>query len=254
MPMADGLILLAPHPGQGELLKHCIDPSVRDESDCTSVDVGISIFEAANGFRPPPESSSFSDDFLDRYRAAQILRVERIDTLARDLLARRERIRAEAKKTDDLALRRAALSPSFMTVYRTDADPRSVALSLEPSERDYGSIFSRRPDLTNHGAAGFARLATPEAWLSTWSGMSSRAAIHLSGPEITVPAFIVTYSADNSVYPADTQAMFASIASPDKETLAVRGDHYGYAVGTEERSGGRAAGAAIVEWLSSRPH
>ena len=33
MPMADGFIFIAPHPGQGKLLLNCIDPSVADESD-----------------------------------------------------------------------------------------------------------------------------------------------------------------------------------------------------------------------------
>src|ERR1700753_351740 len=37
MPLADGAIFLAPHPGQGELLLHCMDPSVGDEPDPMSV-------------------------------------------------------------------------------------------------------------------------------------------------------------------------------------------------------------------------
>jgi hypothetical protein len=252
MPQAEGLILLAPHPGQGELLKHSIDPSVRDESDGTAVDADISIFEPANGFRSPPNSSCFSEEFLDRYREAQLERVERIDGIARGLLDCRARLRAQAEDADDPSLRRAALTPSFMTVFRTDADPRSVDLSIEPSERDYGSIFSRRPDLTNYGTVGFGRLTTPEAWLSTWSWLSSRAAIRLTGPEIAAPTLVVTYSGDNSVYPGDSDAIVSALANPEKTTLTVVGDHYGYAVGTEERSGGRAAAAGIVDWLNAQ--
>ena len=32
--------------------------------------------------------------------------------------------------------------PRIITVFRTDADPRTVDLSLDPSERPYGSLFA----------------------------------------------------------------------------------------------------------------
>jgi hypothetical protein len=60
-------------------------------------------------------------------------------------------------------------------VFRTDADPRTVDLSLDPNERPYGSVFGQRPELIDYGLVGFGRLTTPEAWLSTWSGLASRA-------------------------------------------------------------------------------
>ena len=47
-----------------------------------------------------------------------------------------------------------------------------VDLSLGPSDRDYGSLSAHRPDLFNSGPFGFARMVTPEAWLSTWSGLA----------------------------------------------------------------------------------
>jgi hypothetical protein len=250
MPVPAGLILLAPHPGQGELLLNCIDPSVAEEGDALSVTPELDLFDAANGFRPAPQSSTYDDAFLTRYRAAQRARVERIDAHARTVIEHRAAARRRSREGDEDA-RRAALAPHFITVARTDADPRTVDLSLDPSQRDYGSIFGRRPDTTNYGSAGFGRLTTPDAWLSTWSGISSRASIHRTGPGVDVPSLVITYTADNSVFPSDGRAIHHALGAADKTLLDVEGDHYGFAPGTEERTGGRAAAAHIVAWLGA---
>ena len=84
MPLADGAIFLAPHPGQGRLLLACIDPSVADEQDPMSVVPELDPFSPANGFAEPPASSAYREEFLARYRAAQRDRVARIDAVARD--------------------------------------------------------------------------------------------------------------------------------------------------------------------------
>ena len=75
----------------------------------------------------------------------------------------------------------------MIVVHRTDADLRGVDLSIDPNDRPYGSLFGRRPDLTNYGIVGFGRLATPEAWLSTWSGISSRAGLLRCARGVRVP-------------------------------------------------------------------
>lgn len=246
MPPPSGLVLLAPHPGQGDLLLHCIDPSVADEDDPSSVIPELNLFDPANGFVEPPASSRFDPDFLARYREAQRCRVATIDARMRAILE----AKAALRRSEDPAARRVALAASFVTVHRTDADPRTVDLHLDPSQRDYGSIFGRRPDITNYGAIGFGRLTTPEAWLSTWSGLSTRAALRLTAPDVGVPTLLASYTADNSVFPSDVDAIAGLLGTPDLVRADLPADHYGYVPGTEERL--EEVAEMIAAWVELR--
>ncbi len=260
LPPADAYIMLAAHLGEGQILMHMIDPSVSDEGDPLSCDAGLDPYNADNGYRTPPESSHYSEDFVAHYRAAQRDRVARIDAIARDLIDGRNRARTEifADGFGDLpvtertsATRRAVIHPP-MIVHRTEADLRALDLSIDPSERDAGTLFSYRPDLTNYMELGFARVTTPRAWLSTWSGLSSNAALERTAPRIDVPALVVSYSGDNAIFPADAQRAFDLLGSSDKHLTTVPGDHYGFSVGTQERDGAPQALAEIVTWLRAR--
>jgi hypothetical protein len=94
--------------------------------------------------------------------------------------------------------RQEALASGVIVVYRTDADLRGVDLSMDPNDRPYGSLFGSRPDLTNYGVLGFGRLTTPEAWLSTWSGLSSRAGLLRCAPSVRVPSLLVELTGDQT--------------------------------------------------------
>jgi hypothetical protein len=139
-----------------------------------------------------------------------------------------------------------------MIVFRTEADLRALDLSLDPSERDAGTLFSYRPDLTNYMEFGFARVTTPRAWLSTWSGLSSRAAVELNGPRVTVPSLVVNYSGDNAIFPSDAQTALTALGASDKQLVSAPGDHYGFGVGTQERTGAPVALGHVVDWLRAR--
>jgi pimeloyl-ACP methyl ester carboxylesterase len=260
LPSVDGYINLAAHLGEGKILMQMIDPSVTEEGDPLSCDPALDPFNPDNGYRQPPQSSHYAPAFVERYRAAQHARVARLDRTARALLQQR----GDARRTiaaagfagqpwpiQARALREAVLCP-YMIVYRTEADLRAFDLSLDPSERDAGSLFSYRPDLTNYMEFGFARVQTPRAWLSTWSGLSSNADVVHNAAKITVPSMVISYRGDNAIFPSDARAAFDAIAASDKRLASAPGDHYGFGVGTQERSGAPQALAQVVAWLRER--
>ena len=98
MPPADGIILVSPHPGQGKLLQNCIDPSITDESDPFTRDTALDFMNPANGFNEPPNPSGYSADFIARFRTAQHARVEKLDAIAKNLIA--ERMAARKRGAD----------------------------------------------------------------------------------------------------------------------------------------------------------
>ena len=252
MPVPDAAVFMAPHRGQGALLQRLIDPSVTDESDPLSVDPALDAYRPANGFADAPHPSHYDAEFVTRYRAAQRARVERLDLLARERAAAADTARNAYRKSNDSADRRAALAPRILTVYRTDADLRGMDPSLDPNDRPYGSLFGRRPDLTNYGLLGFGRLATPEAWLSTWSAVSTNADFVRCAPGITVPTLFVELTGDQACYPADIEAMSNACGSTDLSRATVAGTHFGGPIAPGEPTGSSLAAAEIGAWLAER--
>ncbi|HEX9358628.1 MAG TPA: hypothetical protein VF933_33060 [Streptosporangiaceae bacterium] len=257
MPVPDGAVFMAPHPGQGALLLRLIDPSVTDEADPLSADPGLDPYNPANGFVPAPGDTRYEPGFIARYRQAQHDRIARIDAEAR----RRAREAAQARqaftRSEDPADRRRALAPRVITVYRTDADLRGVDRSLDPNDRPYGSLFGRRPDLTNYGLVGFGRFSTPDAWLSTWSAASTNADFLRCAPGVTGPVMLVELSGDQASFAADTAAMAAAFSAPasaaiDFTSARVAGTHFGGPITKGGSTGSSLAAAEIGAWLAER--
>jgi hypothetical protein len=243
LPDADAMVYLAAHVGEGHYLLHAIDASVTDEHDPVSCDPALDLYDPTNGFVEPPGETRYQPEFLARYRAGQRARVERLDTIARDRVAQRRAARARWEETSSAADRRRSIATEFLTVYRTDADPRFVDLSLDSSRRTVGSLWGVRPDWINYGAVGFGRVVSPEAWLSTWSGLSSRASIARAGPGMRLPALVVSYSGDHGIFPSDTELIASSLGAPRVDRVEVDADHYGLPSGRDD------AVAAIADWI-----
>jgi hypothetical protein len=253
MPVPDGFVLVGPHPGQGALLMNCIDPSVTDEADPLSVDANLDPLSRTNGYRGAKETR-YGADFVLRYREAQRARVARIDALAHAMIERRisarKRVKAQGP-TASTADRRVAAHTPIINVWRTDADLRCFDLSIDPSDRKFGSLWGSEPLASNFGAVGFARQCTPESWLSTWSALASNASLAKTAASIRQPVLVVEYTGDQACFPGDVQAIVGAIASVDKRHERVRGDHHGRALASGEEPGRLAAGRLLACWLRS---
>src|SRR5262245_8267978 len=261
LPAADGMVFLAAHLGEGKFLEKTVDPSVTDEDDPLSCDPALDMYNPANGFREPPELSKYSQDFIQQYRAAQMARVARIDALARRHIEEQRYFQELVRQPEfdklpferRIFLSRRGLVGRYMEIHRTEANLTYTDPSLSPSSRDYGSLWSSRPDLFNYLAAGFCKYQTPRAWLSTWSGRSSQAAVLACLPKMTLPTLVVNYTGDHAIYPEDSESVYQQSPAGDKQIAHIDADHFGFPLKSNPNQGGRdGAMKVIVQWLRER--
>ena len=250
--IGDAFVALAAHPGEGVFMLKAIDPSVTDETDPFSVDPDLDMYEPANGWRPWPQSSSYDRAWLERYRSAQRRRVARIDGLARGSLAEREEQRARAREApkggrDWNRLRRRGVFGRYLTVYRTLANPAYLDLSIDPDDRSLGTVFAFPDPLDgNYGYFGLARVMTDRGWLSTWSGLSSKAEMAKTMPEVRIPTLVVHPTGDTEITRTEARAIHAASGSDDATFVEIKNaPHYLH----RHR---RRALALVVDWLRSR--
>lgn len=263
MPMPDGFVLVAAHPGEGRFLLERLDPSVVDEADPSQVEPRLDMYDPRNGYVPMHLGPSrYSADFLAGFRAAQEARCERIDRRCLEWCEESRYFRARMKTADSsderrLALRR-GLPRRYLIIYRTLADPRYLDPTLDPSNRPLGSVFShggRDPVAANYGE-GLARTMSARGWLSTWSGLRSNARLDRTLPEVSLPLLIVYPDADSEIYPSEQAAFLEAAASKDKALVTVPFvDHYFFAYGKGLELGDgreRMVRDTVLPWLRER--
>jgi len=263
LPLADGFIVLAAHPGQGKVLMGAIDPALADETDPFATDPALDMYDERNGYKAPPAESRYDHGWLTRYREAQRARVARIDAIARRHIAEAQNARTATRASDFAKatvdhrnfMQRRVMAPRIMIVYRTMANPNYLDLTLEPSERTVGSIFAARPDLFNYHAFGLGHVVTPDAWLSTWSGLSSHAYIARNLPKVTVPTLVVGAMADQDIFVSDVRAEYEQSGAADKRLEFIEGaDHFMRVGGTKAHIGDPRPRLMklLAEWTAER--
>lgn len=206
LPPADSIALIAAHPGRAEQLAAKIDPSVRDESEFPEVDRSLDMFEASNG----PE---YDAAWLAHYRDAQKARLGRIEAWVASRISELDATRPPETADDAFIVR------------RTQADPRTLDLTIDSNDRAVGTLGGAAR-LYNEAANGLARFCTLRSFLSQWSPSHSRA----YGPgclaNTSVPVLIVNYTADQTVFPSHVDA-WAKAAGRRATGLDIKGaPHY----------------------------
>jgi len=120
---ADALMIMASHVSRAKIFTEWIDPAVIDESDPSKRDVELDLFDPRNPNKPP-----FSNEYIKRFRQAQIDRNRRITKWVK---ARLSLVNStlESQPSDWQASKR---DESFL-VYCTQADIRRVDIRIDPN-------------------------------------------------------------------------------------------------------------------------
>ena len=138
---ADGLMLLAAHTSRARIFTEWMDPAVQNESDTRQRDASLDLFGLTQGDVQTAVSPPFEKNFIDRYRAAQSDRNRRITAWVK---ARLEQIDTERSQEKRESWRRMQRDEGFV-VHCTQADPRRLDLSLDPSDREVSTIGDSSP-------------------------------------------------------------------------------------------------------------
>jgi dienelactone hydrolase len=262
LPALDGFVSMSAPKGEGYLLFGWLDPAVVDESNPLATDWTLDIYDPRNGYRNAPESSKYSQEFMTRFRAAQLERAKRLDAKAYAIIARQRAAVAQMKLPEfaqldpeqQIVTRRTAMYEEYMVIYRTHARPESD-LTYDPSDRRLSPPTWNDPQLENFSPQGIARAITPRGYLSTWSALSSRMVTDENYAKISVPMLVMGGTADNNITPSIVRRAFEHVAAKDKTLIFVKGASHGY-TSVEPAAGGKntqdEAARIIGEWLRAR--
>jgi dienelactone hydrolase len=203
----DAVIFQAAHLSRAVMLADWIDPSVRDEDDPDDRDPELDLYDARH--RPP-----YSQEFLARFRAAQLARIRRRTAWVKETLAR---LRKQGGKE---------LERGFVT-HRTLAEPRFLDAAIDPNDRKVGGCYLGDPETVNSGPIGMARFSTLRAWLSQWSIDDTNAHGERCATRVSVPLLAIENTADDAVPQPHTGLIHGAARSTDKTLKALKGaTHY----------------------------
>jgi pimeloyl-ACP methyl ester carboxylesterase len=228
---ANAAMLLAAHVSRSVTMTEWLDPSIADEARPFARDGALNIYDADCPAQPP-----YTEDFVARFRAAQVARNRRITGWVKaELAALRAGGDAHAERC--------------FVVQGTMCDVRWTDPTQDASDRKPHACYLGDPKLANDGPVGLGRFTTLRSWLSQWSYDESRAHGERNAARISCPALVVNNTADLACTPSHAARLFAALGSRDKEIVQIKGaDHYYI----ERRDLLPEAVGAIAGWLDAR--
>lgn len=229
LPLADAIITSGAHLGRHRSLATRIDPAVTDENDPFATDPDLDMYDPKNG---PP----YSQQFLARYRKGQLARVDKITNWAQKKLA-------EVKKLNHPVMR----DLPFL-VWRTEADPLYLDLTLEPNLRTPGNNRGDNTFALNYGPKAQGRFSSLRSWLSQWSYSTSNADTLEHIARVSVPLLITHGTADRSPM-GNAKKIYEAATTKDKTIYWAEGATHYYR-GQKEIL--LKTCSTIKEWLKAR--
>jgi len=231
LPPADGIMLLAAHISRHGTLTEWLDASILDESDPTRRDPELDLYNPDNPNQPP-----YTQEFLERYRQAQIDRNRRITKWVREKLAA---LQAQGCADEEFCF----------VVHGTMADPRWLDAGVDPNDRKPGTCYLGDPRIVNNSPIGLARFCSLRSWLSQWSYDDARGDGVACGADVTVPTLVIGNLADDACTPSHTRRLFEAIGHPDKEMREIAGANHYYS-GPDQRETLKEAVSIISDWTA----
>ena len=228
---ADAVMLLAAHISRHGTLTEWLDASILDESDPTKRDPQLDLYYPDNPNQPP-----YTDEFLQRYRQAQIDRNRRITRWVRTKL---DELEAAGRGDEEFCF----------VVHGTMADPRWLDPAVDPNDREPGTCYLGDPRIVNNSPIGLARFCSLRSWMSQWSYDDAPADGIACGHDVTVPTLVIGNLADDACTPSHTRRLFEAIGTDDKEMHEIAGANHYYS-GPDQRETLAQAVGVITDWLT----
>lgn len=228
---ADGIMLVAAHLARHRTFTEWLDPSVIDENDTENRDPELDIYNPDNPNQPP-----YSEEFLSRFREAQIARNRRITAWVKDKL---ESYRNNGQPNREFGF----------VVHRTMAEPKWLDPTIDPNGRQPNWCFLGDPEVVNDSPIGLARFCSLRSWLSQWSYDDANADGEECAKRISVPALVMGNTADDGITPEHTKTLYEAISHDNKELVWIEDANH-YYFGQPDKSTEAAHNCA--DWLKKQ--
>ncbi len=226
---ADGIMLIAAHESRHRTFTEWIDGSVINEIEPENRDIELDIYNSEN-----PNQPTYSQEFLDTYRKAQIERNRRITAWVQEKLT-------DFKKENEN-------NREFgFVVHRTMADPKWLDPSIDPNGRQPNWCFLGDPKVVNNSPIGLARYCSLRSWMSQWSYDYAKGDGISCAKNISVPTLVIGNTADDGITPSHTHNLYNAVGNENKELVWIQDANH-YYFGQPEKS--KESAKACHVWLS----